>query len=44
MDEDVLNLVQEMIELRRPLGSFGAYTISTLLSLLALKDLDNRYI
>lgn len=35
---DVLNLVHEMLSLRQKLGSFGGYTIATLLNLLALKD------
>lgn len=35
---DVVNLVQEMLNLRQRMGSFGGYTISTLLSMLALRD------
>ena len=37
-ESDVLNLVNEMLALRQKRGSFGGYTISTLLSMLALKD------
>lgn len=36
------NLVKEMLNLRQPMGSFGGYTISTLLSLLALNDYNGR--
>jgi Squalene-hopene cyclase N-terminal domain len=40
---DVQNLVNEMLGLRQRLGSFGGYTISTLLSMLALRDFQDRY-
>lgn len=40
---DVLNLVQEMLNLRQKKGSFGGYTISTLLSCLALRDFQDRW-
>ena len=36
------NLVSEMLSIRQPLGSFGGYTISTLLSMLALDDFRTR--
>ncbi|CAD8192801.1 unnamed protein product [Paramecium octaurelia] len=36
------NLVQEMLKLRQPMGSFGGYTVSTLLSMLALHDYTGR--
>ena len=32
-----------MLGLRQRLGSFGGYTISTLLSMLALRDFQDRY-
>ena len=32
-----------MIKLKGPKGSFGAYTISTLLNLLSFKDYSIRY-
>jgi len=31
-DADLVNLLNEILALRRPLGSIGAYTVSTLLS------------
>lgn len=40
---DVMNLVHEMLKLRQKMGSFGGYTISTLLSLLALRDFQDRW-
>lgn len=40
---DIINLVEEMLKLRQRLGSFGGYTISTLLSMLAFTDLQQRY-
>ena len=40
---DVLNLVHEMMNLRQKMGSFGGYTISTLLSMLALQDFQDRW-
>lgn len=36
------NLVQEILRLRQPLGSFGGYTVSTLLSMMALDDFRSR--
>ena len=36
--QDVFNLINEMFKLRQKRGSFGGYTISTLLTLLAFKD------
>ncbi len=42
-DADVLNLVNEMLALRQKRGSFGGYTISTLLSMLALRDFEQRF-
>lgn len=42
-DPKVLNLINEMMLLKRPMGSFGAYTISTLLTLLSLKDFQTRF-
>ncbi len=42
-DSDVLNLVNEMLGLRQKRGSFGGYTISTLLSMLAFKDFQTRF-
>jgi hypothetical protein len=42
-EADVLNLVNEMLALRQKRGSFGGYTISTLLSMLALKDFQERF-
>jgi len=37
-DPDLLVLINEIFALKRPLGSFGAYTISTLLALMSFKD------
>ena len=42
-EADVLNLVNEMLALRQKRGSFGGYTISTLLSMLALRDFEQRF-
>jgi len=35
--------VEEILSLRQRKGSFGGYTISTLLSMLALKDFQKRW-
>lgn len=40
---DVMNLVNEMLALRQKRGSFGGYTISTLLTMLALRDFQSRF-
>lgn len=42
-DSSLITLINEMLELRQPRGSFGAYTISTLLSLISLQDFDRRW-
>jgi squalene-hopene/tetraprenyl-beta-curcumene cyclase len=42
-DLDVENLLQEGIKLTGPRGAVGAYTISTLLYLMSLKDFTLRY-
>lgn len=38
-----MNVINEMLALRQKMGSFGGYTISTLLSLLALRDFHYRF-
>jgi hypothetical protein len=38
------NVLEEAIKLRGKRGAFGAYTISTLLNLLSLKDYSLRYV
>lgn len=42
-DSDVNNLLDDVIKIRGKRGSFGAYTISTLLNLMSLKDYTLRY-
>ena len=42
-DPDVDNLLEEAIQIYGKRGSFGAYTISTLLILLSFKDYYLRY-
>ena len=37
------NLVEEIIKLKGKRGAFGAYTVSTLLNLLSIKDYSLRY-
>eukprot|EP01105_Mastigella_eilhardi_P027789 TRINITY_DN8780_c0_g1_i1.p1 TRINITY_DN8780_c0_g1~~TRINITY_DN8780_c0_g1_i1.p1 ORF type:complete len:651 (-),score=160.05 TRINITY_DN8780_c0_g1_i1:127-2079(-) len=39
----VLNLIAEMFSLQQPLGSFGSYTLSTMLSIAALEDFVARF-
>jgi hypothetical protein len=42
-DWDVNNLLDEAIKLKGKRGAIGAYTISTLLNFLSLKDYTLRY-
>jgi squalene-hopene/tetraprenyl-beta-curcumene cyclase len=42
-DPDVDNILEEAIKLYGPKGTFGAYSISTLLTLMAFKDYSLRY-
>eukprot|EP00919_Chromeraceae_sp_WS-2016_P022831 GHVR01054242.1.p2 GENE.GHVR01054242.1~~GHVR01054242.1.p2 ORF type:complete len:100 (+),score=11.63 GHVR01054242.1:792-1091(+) len=42
-DSDVNLVIEEIIQLKGKRGAFGAYTISTLLNLLSMKDYSLRY-
>ncbi|KAL4496596.1 hypothetical protein ABPG72_015957 [Tetrahymena utriculariae] len=42
-DSDLLILMDEIFKLKQPLGSFGAYTISTLLTLMSFKDFQSKH-
>lgn len=42
-DADVVNVLNEILALKRPLGSVGAYTVSTLLAILSFKDFTDKY-
>ena len=42
-DASIDHIMEEMIKINGPRGSFGAYTISTLLILLSFKDYSLRY-
>lgn len=40
---DELNLIHEIFKMQQPRGSFGTYTLSTMLSVLALQDVLTRF-
>ena len=42
-DPDIVIVVQEMLKLIRPLGSFGCYTVSTVLSMISLRDFHEKW-